>query len=299
MRKLISLGIVIGLLTLLAVIPVAAGGHAGDPPGLAKAIAAQEAHTDALLATDGVVGTGVGLASDGKHQVLIFTESAGVAGLPKSLDRVKVRVIVTGKIVLAHHLPGHCGGPPNQRPVGCDEGGNAVPTADGQSVSTPEETDLIITLTGSDADGCGATFTFTITQSPTPGSLGAIGGVTCDLGNLSADVTYDPEASGPFSNSFDFTIDDGTDTSNTATVSITVGTVSISFPRPANIGTSSDPDELIISGGLLFCTGGTLDAVVSAGSSTYALTYPLVAVRTRRGLPPSSVLCLTGHSVAL
>ena len=108
MRKFIPLSILIGLLSLLAVIPVAAGGHAGDPPGLAKAIAAQEAHTDALLAIDGVVGTAVGLAPGGKHEVLIFTESAGVAGLPGSLDRVQVRVIVTGKIVLAHHQPGHC-----------------------------------------------------------------------------------------------------------------------------------------------------------------------------------------------
>jgi len=67
------------------------------PPGLKRAIEAQEAHTDRLLNIPGVVGTAVGLGDDGLPAVKIYTEKAGVAGLPKNLDGVPVEVVVTGR----------------------------------------------------------------------------------------------------------------------------------------------------------------------------------------------------------
>ena len=79
--------------------PVSAGGPPIHPPGLEQAIAAQEAHTDALLAKPGVVGTAVGIGADGQPAVKIYTQSAGVPGLPKRLDGVPVEVEVTGEIV--------------------------------------------------------------------------------------------------------------------------------------------------------------------------------------------------------
>ena len=57
------------------------------------------AHTDALLARPGIVGTAVGLGANGRAVVLVFTEKAGVAGIPGSLDGVIVVPRVTGKIV--------------------------------------------------------------------------------------------------------------------------------------------------------------------------------------------------------
>lgn len=70
----------------------------GQPPGLAKALAAQARHTDRLLRIGGVVGTAVGLGSNGQAQVQLFTKAAGVRGLPASLDGVPVSVVVTGEI---------------------------------------------------------------------------------------------------------------------------------------------------------------------------------------------------------
>lgn len=70
----------------------------GQPPGLAKALAAQARHTDRLLRIGGVVGTAVGFGSDGQGQVQLFTKAAGVRGLPASLDGVPVSVVVTGEI---------------------------------------------------------------------------------------------------------------------------------------------------------------------------------------------------------
>jgi len=85
--------------TALLAGPVAAGGPPMDPPGLDQAIAAQEAHTDALLAKPGVVGTAVGLGADGRPVVKIYTETERVAGLPAHLDGVPVEVEVTGDLV--------------------------------------------------------------------------------------------------------------------------------------------------------------------------------------------------------
>jgi hypothetical protein len=87
------------LLVVLATGLVSAQGPPSHPPGLDRAIAAQEAHTDALLAKAGVVGTAVGLAPDGQPVVKIYTRSAGVRGLPATLDGVPVEVEVTGELV--------------------------------------------------------------------------------------------------------------------------------------------------------------------------------------------------------
>lgn len=98
----------LGLIAVLAVLFAAlmaglvsagAGGPPQSPPGLDRAIEAQEAHTDALLAKPGVVGTAVGLGADGRPVVKIYIESAGVPGLPSRLDGVPVEVEVIGEIV--------------------------------------------------------------------------------------------------------------------------------------------------------------------------------------------------------
>ncbi len=75
----------------------AAAQNAGDPPGLDRAIAVQEFHTDRLLDIDGVVGTGVGVNARGQAAVVIMTEDLRVTGLARSLDGVPVVVRVTGK----------------------------------------------------------------------------------------------------------------------------------------------------------------------------------------------------------
>src|SRR5262245_51793381 len=78
---------------------VFAAGPPSSPPGLQRAIAVQEAHTDALLATAGVVGTAVGLDASGSPVVKVYVKSGGVPGLPKSLNGIPVEIEVTGKLV--------------------------------------------------------------------------------------------------------------------------------------------------------------------------------------------------------
>ncbi|MEE9290338.1 MAG: hypothetical protein V3U99_04925 [Alphaproteobacteria bacterium] len=115
-----------------------AGQH--STAGLARAIAAQALHTDDLMAIPGVVGTAVGLGANGEAVVKIYTAAGGIAGLPRTLDGVGVRVEVTGRFFAVHHVCDHFGGPPDSDKIPCedppvedpppDEGGTAVdPTA--------------------------------------------------------------------------------------------------------------------------------------------------------------------------
>lgn len=108
-----GLTLALTLMVAFTALPAGAIVSAIDPAGLARAVAAQERHTDQLLAVAGVVGTAVGVRGDGKHVVKIFTETAGVAGLPRELDGIPVQVQVTGRIFARHHRPGHDGGPGN------------------------------------------------------------------------------------------------------------------------------------------------------------------------------------------
>ena len=57
----------------------------------------QEANTARLLAMEGVEGTAVGLDENGRLAVKVFTNGPGVAGIPRNLDGVPVKVVVTGK----------------------------------------------------------------------------------------------------------------------------------------------------------------------------------------------------------
>jgi hypothetical protein len=65
-------------------------------PDIRAALIAQERHNPQLRATPGVVGTAVGLNSAGQAVVKVFTASAGVTGIPASVDNVPVSVEVTG-----------------------------------------------------------------------------------------------------------------------------------------------------------------------------------------------------------
>jgi uncharacterized protein (TIGR03437 family) len=87
---------------------------------------------------------------------------------------------------------------------------NDAPVADGQSVTTAEDTPKAIPLTGSDVDG--DTLTFTVVSGPAKGTLSG----------TAPNLTYTPNANYNGSDSFTFRVSDGAASSNVATVSINV-----------------------------------------------------------------------------
>jgi hypothetical protein len=129
---------------------------------------------------------------------------------------------------------------------------NGVPTANDQSVSTPEDTALPITLTASDTDG--DTLTFSVVMGPAHGSLSG----------TAPNLTYTPAANYNGPDTFTFKVNDGTVDSNTATVSITV--TPVNDPPVANPQSVTTPEDT--------ATAITLTASDVDGDT---LTYSVVA----------------------
>ncbi|HYB96876.1 MAG TPA: Ig-like domain-containing protein, partial [Vicinamibacterales bacterium] len=105
---------------------------------------------------------------------------------------------------------------------------NDAPVANSQSVTTNEDTAAAITLFAFDLDS--GSLTYNVASGPTNGTLSGTG----------ANRTYTPNAHFNGSDSFTFTASDGSLTSNTATVSITINAVN---DAPTVNGQSLSTDE--------------------------------------------------------
>jgi len=162
---------------------------------------------------------------------------------------------------------------------------NDLPVANAQSVTTNEDTDVVITLAGSDIDGDALTYQVVI--QPTQGTL---------MGTA-PNLTYQPNADFNGSDSFTFRVNDGTADSNEATVDITVvsvndtPTLSIVSPSTGSgfttdqtvtfVATATDLEDGDIAanvswqanpGAINLGTGSTVDANFAVGSFTVSAT---------------------------
>lgn len=124
---------------------------------------------------------------------------------------------------------------PDPRAAGC---ANDVPTANNQEVTTAEDTAVVITLTGSDIEG--SALEFQITSAPSHGTLGEV----TVTGPTTATVTYTPALNFNGTDSFLFTVDDGTDVSPAATIMITVSSVN-DGPTANNQTITTDEDVAV------------------------------------------------------
>ena len=68
-----------------------------EDPGIRTAIAAQDRATPGLLG-HGILGTGVSVDAAGKPVIVVYTERVGV-GVPKEIDGIATRTLVTGQVV--------------------------------------------------------------------------------------------------------------------------------------------------------------------------------------------------------
>ena len=106
---------------------------------------------------------------------------------------------------------------------------NDAPVADGQPVSTDEDTPLDVALTGSDVEG--SALAFTVVGGPAHGALSG----------TAPDLTYTPAADFNGADSFTFRANDGALDSSVATVSITVNPVN-DAPTADSQSVSTDED---------------------------------------------------------
>jgi fibronectin type 3 domain-containing protein len=163
-------------------------------------------------------------------------------------------------------------------------GANVAPVANAQSVTTPEDTAVIITLTGSDAEG--SSLAFSIVTPPTHGTLGAI----TPLNATSAQVTYTPNTNYNGSDGFTFRVNDGIQNSAAATVTITITAVNdLPIANSQTVTTNEDmADTIILTGSdldgdsLSFSivtppTHGILGSIIPANSTSALVSYTPVA----------------------
>lgn len=106
----------------------------------------------------------------------------------------------------------HCDGKYHMGDHNCASS-NSTPIANAQSVTTDEDVNVAITLSGTDADG--DSLSYTIITQPVNGILSG----------TAPDLTYTPNANFNGGDSFTFVVNDGTADSVEATVTITVNPV--------------------------------------------------------------------------
>ena len=112
---------------------------------------------------------------------------------------------------------------------------NHAPVATAQNVATAEDTAKTLTLAGTDEDS-GDTLTYSVASNPSHGTLSG----------TAPNLTYTPTANFNGSDSFTFTVNDGTVDSSAATVTLTVSAVN-DAPSASDFGMTLDVDALNIS----------------------------------------------------
>jgi Zn-dependent metalloprotease len=185
--------------------------------------------TDADTQDNGLVVTAIGLADAERITFLAYTGLTANASMCDARAAMEAaatslygaasqqRASTSDAYVAVGLTDATCGGGPPPPPP------NTAPTAAPKSVSTAAGTPVAITLSGSDTETC--ELTFSIVGPPSGGSVGSITPAACAPGTPNADtasVTYTPNAGFSGSDSFTYTVSDGSLDSAPATVSVTV-----------------------------------------------------------------------------
>jgi CSLREA domain-containing protein len=116
---------------------------------------------------------------------------------------------------------------------------------DHATVSTNEDTAVVITLQGQDPDGTNlASFSIVTPPAPAKGTLGSISAPTCVGGVCSATVTYTPQPNVNGADSFTFKVNDGTSDSKVGEEGIVpITVIAVNDPPTFTAGTNQIVNE--------------------------------------------------------
>ncbi|MEM6766514.1 MAG: Ig-like domain-containing protein, partial [Bacteroidota bacterium] len=145
--------------------------------------------------------------------------------------------------------------------------GNTQPIANSQSVTTPENTAVNITLTGSDADN--DPLTYMVVGGPTKGQLSG----------TAPNLTYTPNQGAIGSDSFTFKVNDGQEDSDLATVSISILSLACENQITELVLYNADTDQPIgpITNNMVIdvAVDGTSLAIVAEACETQFISFSL------------------------
>ena len=110
--------------------------------------------------------------------------------------------------------------------------GNTAPTASGDSFTTQADTELSGMLKGADADG--DKLTYMVDMEPTQGSL---------MLDEDGSFTYQPNSTVTGMDQFTFSVSDGKKSSTSATVSITIEALQVSFDTYSRAAFAQEPTD--------------------------------------------------------
>jgi ELWxxDGT repeat protein len=163
------------------------------------------------------------------------------------------------------------------------------PFANNQSVGTNEDTALPITLDAGDVDG--DTVQLTIETQPVNGTL---------TGTFSS-LTYDPDPDFFGDDSFTYSVSDGTDTTPTATVSITVNPVNDApVALPQDVTTRGQiPVSILLTATDIDSTGLTYAIASQPANGTVSGSPPNVTYRANAGFEGDDSFTFTASDEGL
>ena len=134
----------------------------------------------------------------------------------------------------------------------------SAPAASDNTASTDHDTPVDVELRGVDQQTC--ELTFSIVTPPTHGDLSAITNQACQAGTPNVDsatVTYTPDPGFSGDDSFTYKVNDGTQDSNTATVTITVRAAPTPLPTTTATPQPTSTATATSGGGATSTSGGT------------------------------------------
>ena len=260
------------------------------------------------LDTDGHVARPVALSSNPANATFFAGAScagAAISSITIPADQISIvfsfRFTTTGDYVI--NGDGGLSGNNNASAEIEVVAANNAPTAASQSVNTNEDTDVVVTLSGSDADG--DTLSFIVGSLPTNGTLYQVLADNVTAGtqittapttvtNAAHKVLFRPdqnENGSPYA-TFTFKVNDGTVDSTTATVTVTVVSVN-DEPAGTDTAVSTDEDSVYTFAVANFGFTDPNDVPSNAFKAVRIASLPGVGTLAVTGGPPLSA----GNSV--
>lgn len=217
------------------------------------------------------------------YDALTISASAVMTNNERIYNNATIRIFGLLNNTSSDTIENDCGGVINGNVTGIAAEDACAPSADAQAVTTDEDEDVLVNLTGSshdaDSDFAAIPLQFLVATRPSHGAL---------TGSNSS-LTYTPNANFAGSDSFAFVTNDGTNNSTAATVSITITAIEDAPVANAQSVTTAKDNSVAITltGSDAEGSALTFNVVAQPGHGALSGTAPNLTYRPEDGFDGS------------